>query len=139
MHDRQSGLDVQIVLANDTSASRAIMKGYMEEYPQLRQIYYVVKTTFDVRGLSDVFRGGFGSYSLFMMVVASLRHKPHARNDAAGGLLNFLKFWAEFDTREQGVSIEPVCFYNKISEAVLPDTIRQKLAVSLPTPPAFPH
>ena len=110
LQDRQSGLDVQIVLSNDTSISRVIMQDYMEQYPYLRQLYYVVKTMFDVRGLSDVFRGGFGSYSLFMMVVASIRHNPHPRNDAAGALMNFLKFWCDFDTSKHGISLDPTCY-----------------------------
>ena len=127
--DRQSGLDIQIVLSNDTSVSRVIMQGYMEEYPYLRQLYYVVKTIFDVRGLSDVFRGGFGSYSLFMMVVASLKHAPHPRRDAAGGLINFLKFWRDFDTRKRGVSIEPAFLFDKAEYRIVTDTVEKKLQV----------
>jgi non-canonical poly(A) RNA polymerase PAPD5/7 len=134
--DQQSGLDIQIVLSNDTSVSRVIMQGYMEEYPYLCQLYYVVKTIFDVRGLSDVFRGGFGSYSLFMMLVASLKHAPHPRKDAAGGLINFLKFWRDFDTRKQGISIEPALLFDKAEEQIATDTVKQKLrrGVAKPLP-----
>jgi non-canonical poly(A) RNA polymerase PAPD5/7 len=127
--DRDSALDIQIVLSNDTSDSRVIMERYMEEYPYLRQLHYVVKTMFDVRGLSDVFRGGFGSYSLFMMVVASLKHAPHPRGDAAGGLKNFLRFWRDFDTRKQGVSIEPAFLFDKTKTHIRTDTVRAKLEV----------
>ncbi|CAO2654164.1 Nn.00g108970.m01.CDS01 [Neocucurbitaria sp. VM-36] len=127
LQDRQSGLDLQIVLANDTSISRVIMQDYMEQYPYLRQLYSVVKTMFDVRGLSDVFRGGFGSYSLFMMVVASIRHNPHARNDAAGALINFLKFWRDFDTRKHGISIDPVEVFDKGSPLIMTDTTKAKI------------
>lgn len=129
LQDRNSGLDVQIVLSNDTSLSREIMKQYMEEYPYLRQVYLVVKTMFDVRGLSDVFRGGFGSYSLFMMVVASIRYSPHPRNDAAGALTSFLKFYRNFPTAQWGVSIEPPGLFDKNENPVLTDTIKSKLAV----------
>lgn len=129
LQDRQSSLDVQIVLANDTSLSREIMEGYMKQYPYLRQLYFVIKTIFDVRGLSDVFRGGFGSYSLFMMIVASIRHNPHPRNDAAGGLINFLKFYRDFPTTKQGISIEPVLLFDKQDIAVLTDTVKAKIEV----------
>lgn len=132
LQDRHSGIDVQIVLSNDTSLSREIMNGYMQEYPYLRQLYYVIKTTFLIRGLSDVFRGGFGSYSLFMMIVASIRHNPHPRNDAAGALVNFLKFWRDFDTTKQGVSVEPAVLYDKTSMPMT-DTVRAKLEVSSPS------
>ncbi|KAF1848555.1 uncharacterized protein K460DRAFT_375402 [Cucurbitaria berberidis CBS 394.84] len=127
MQDRQSGLDVQIVLSNDTSISRVIMHDYMEQYPYLRPVYYVVKTMFDVRGLSDVFRGGFGSYSLFMMIVASVRHKPNPRNDTAGALINFLSFWRDFDTRKQGISIEPPEFFDKDSDLFITDEVKSKI------------
>ncbi|KAF1945634.1 hypothetical protein EJ02DRAFT_34877 [Clathrospora elynae] len=127
VQDRQSGLDIQIVLSNDTSVSRVVMQGYMEQYPYLRQLYYVVKTMFDVRGLSDVFRGGFGSYSLFMMIVASIKHHPHPRKDAAGALVNFLKFWRDFDTTKQGISIEPLFLFNKADQPVVTDTVKSKL------------
>jgi non-canonical poly(A) RNA polymerase PAPD5/7 len=131
LQDRQSGLDVQVVLSNDTSLSRQLMKGYMEEYPHLRQLYFLVKTIFDVRGLSDVFKGGFGSYSLFMMIVASLRHMPHPRNDAAGGLINFLKFYRNLDTTKLGVSIEPVSLFDKKAKHVLTDKAKAKIEVRI--------
>ncbi|KAL1794160.1 hypothetical protein ACET3X_007581 [Alternaria dauci] len=125
--DRRSGLDIQIVLANDTSISRVIMQDYMKEIPFLRELYWVVKTIFDTRGLSDVFRGGFGSYSLFMMAVASIKHAPHPPEDSAQALLNFLRFWGRFDTTKHGVSIEPAYFYDKAKHPVLTDTQRAKL------------
>jgi non-canonical poly(A) RNA polymerase PAPD5/7 len=129
LQDRQSGLDIQVVLCNDTSLSMEIMEGYMEQYPYLRQLYFVVKTMFDVRGLTDVFRGGFGSYTLFMMVVASIRHRPHARNNAAGGLINFLKFYRSFDTTKKGLSIEPVWMFDKGEQAVLSGKTKAMLNV----------
>jgi non-canonical poly(A) RNA polymerase PAPD5/7 len=113
LQDRASGLDMQIVLANDTAHSRQFVQRYMEEYPYLDQVYSVVKATLDVRGLSDVFRGGVGSYPLFMMVVASLKHRPSIRNDAAGALLNFLDFWGNFESSKQGLSIEPLEYLAK--------------------------
>lgn len=127
--DRKSGLDIQIVLSNDTSISRVIMQGYMDEIPYLREVYWVVKTVFDVRGLSDVFRGGFGSYSLFMMVVASMKHASESPKDPARALLHFLEFWGTFDTTRQGVSIEPAFFFDKAKYPVLTDTQRAKLEV----------
>ncbi|KAI4945190.1 hypothetical protein J4E91_008168 [Alternaria rosae] len=125
--DRKSGLDVQVVLANDTSISRVTMQEYMEKIPYLRELYWVIKTMFDIRGLSDVFRGGFGSYSLFMMVVASIKHSPKPPKDSARALLHFLDFWGNFDTTKHGVSIEPAYLFDKAKHPVLTDTQRAKL------------
>jgi non-canonical poly(A) RNA polymerase PAPD5/7 len=126
---RASGLDLQIVLANDTSLSREYMQQYMQEYPYLRQVYSVVKTMFDVRGLSDVFRGGLGSYSIFMMIVASLKHAPSQSKEAAGALHNFLRFWGQLDTTEKGVSIDPPTLFSKGEELVMRDKVKAQIAV----------
>jgi non-canonical poly(A) RNA polymerase PAPD5/7 len=125
-----SGLDIQIVLANDTSVSREYMRQYMQEYPYLRQVYSIVKTLFEVRGLSDVFRGGFGSYSIFMMIVASLQQMPHKRKDAMGALQNFLRFWAQFDTTEKGISIDPPELFDKREKLVMPPKVQEMVMVS---------
>ncbi|EUC37969.1 hypothetical protein COCCADRAFT_84098 [Bipolaris zeicola 26-R-13] len=125
--DCKSGLDVQIVLSNDTSLSAAMMKQYMDEIPYLRKLYYVVKTIFSIRGLSDVFRGGFGSYSIFMMLVASIKHAPHERQDAAGALLNFLSFYRDFDTTKYGISIDPVELFDKTQHPVVTKPVKEKL------------
>jgi non-canonical poly(A) RNA polymerase PAPD5/7 len=127
--DRASGIDCQIVLSNDTSRSREYMQQYMQEYPYLRQVYTVVKTTFDVRGLSDVFRGGFGSYSIFMMLVASLKHHPNPRQDAAGALRNFFFFWGQFETSLEGISIDPPVKFNKSEELVMSEKAKAQLEV----------
>jgi non-canonical poly(A) RNA polymerase PAPD5/7 len=135
LHDRKSGLDVQIVLANDTSISRSYMEKYMAEYPYLRPVYFVIKAMFDVRGLSNVFRGGFGSYTLFMMLVASIQHMPNQRNDASGALFGFLRFWRNFDTTTHGVSIDPVELYEKnVSKDIMPPKARDRLEVTSPIP-----
>ncbi|KAJ4364294.1 hypothetical protein N0V95_000806 [Ascochyta clinopodiicola] len=119
LQDRASGLDIQLVLSNDTSTSRDLMQRYMAEYSYLPQLYSVIKASLDVRGLSDVFRGGVGSYPLFMMVVASLKHESHPRNNAAGALTSFLRFWSSLKTEEVGVSIEPPEFFDKSEQVVM--------------------
>lgn len=133
LHDRASGLDVQLVLSNDTSVSREYMQRYMREYPYLPRLYSTLKAALDVRGLSDVFRGGIGSYSLFMMIVASLKHKPHPRNDAAGALLHFLDFWVHLKADLHGVSIDPPEFFNKSEQVVMHRRALAHVAVSAAT------
>ncbi|OAL51908.1 hypothetical protein IQ07DRAFT_564417 [Pyrenochaeta sp. DS3sAY3a] len=127
MRDAQSSLDIQIVLANDTTRSRTLMRNYMRQYPYLLSLYFVVKTIFDVRGLSHVFDGGFGSYTIFMMIVASIRHHPHPTNDAAGGLLHFLEFWRDFDTTKHVVSIQPVELIPKDSVQIMTHKTKENI------------
>jgi non-canonical poly(A) RNA polymerase PAPD5/7 len=130
IQDRKSGLDVQIVLSNNSSVSREYMRMYMEQHPYLRPLFSVVKTMFDIRGLSDAFYGGFGSYALFMMVVASIKHKPHSRNDAAGGLVNFLRFWRNFDTTAKGISVDPVELYDKETTNIITLKAKDRIEVT---------
>jgi len=113
MQDRASGLDVQIVLSNDTTLSRHFIQRYQEEYPFINEVYSVLKATLDTRGLSDVFKGGVGSYPLFMMIVACLVHRPSARTDAQSALFGFLAFWGTFKAKKHGISIEPPEFLAK--------------------------
>ena len=130
MRDCASGIDIQIVLSNDTSRSREMMHQYMHRYPYLHQTYTLVKTMFQCRGLADVYRGGFGSYSIFMMLVAALRHKPPQRPTAVDALYCFLLFWHRFDTTKHGISIEPRKFIKKEANLVMTNTTKQKIEVS---------
>jgi non-canonical poly(A) RNA polymerase PAPD5/7 len=102
----------------------------MVEFPYLPQLYSVLKAQLDVRGLSDVFRGGIGSYSLFMMIVASLKHKSHPPNNASGALMHFLRFWSQFRTEEHSVSIEPVEFFAKSEQLVMHEKALSHIEVS---------
>jgi len=131
LQDAKSGIDVQIVLANDTSKSRDLIQRYMVEYPYLRQVYFVIKTVFDQRGLTDVFRGGFGSYSIFMMLVASLKLSPEPPTGAADALINFLQFWGHFDVSKSGVSVDPPAVFDKKLVTVMPEKVAAAITVGL--------
>ncbi|KAF2001428.1 hypothetical protein P154DRAFT_619439 [Amniculicola lignicola CBS 123094] len=114
-----SGLTVQIVSANDTSEQRKIIKQYQTEFLYLTRLYCTIKTIFDIRGLSNVFRGGFGSYAILMMIVAALKHNPPTVKNSVGGLVSFLDFWGRFDTTTQGISLEPAEFFDKAETPVI--------------------
>jgi non-canonical poly(A) RNA polymerase PAPD5/7 len=124
-----TGVQLQIVLAKrDVSRDGKAVAKYMEEYPYLVDLYTVIKTMLAVRGLSDVFMGSIGAYPLFMMIVASLRHNRPTRQDAAGGLVSFLRFWAEFDT-SKGLSIEPTELFDKRANIVGTEKYKSLLRV----------
>jgi non-canonical poly(A) RNA polymerase PAPD5/7 len=110
-----SGLDIQIVASNDTSEQREIMKRYLDEEPDLFPLYTVIKTMLDVRGLCDVYRGGLGSYSLFMMIVASLKlHEKSPTKSIGDKLLDFLRFYETFDLYKDAIAVEPCMKFKKI-------------------------
>lgn len=134
MQHKDSGLDVQIVCANDTGHSRNVMQEYLSKHKDLASLFSVVKIMFDIRGLSDVFRGGVGSYSLFMMVVASLelwgqpihwngrgdpfgvkkKYGDYHKSSAGAKLLHFLEFYSAFDPKWNAIAVQPPKVYRKI-------------------------
>ncbi|KAI9702652.1 MAG: hypothetical protein M1820_006158 [Bogoriella megaspora] len=103
MQHLESGIDVQIVVSNAPDSSQWIRES-RHDYPALRPVYFVVKALLETRGLTDVFRGGLGGYSIFGMVAASFKLHPEiATNDAARHLLAFLRFYSDFDTSKYGI------------------------------------
>lgn len=128
LQHKSSGLDLQVVAANDTSMSRSYVQKYLEEYPGLQELYTVIKVIFDLRGLQDVFRGGFGSYSMFMMIVASLKMNPELQSASLGEkLMGFLSFWANFDTYKNGISIEPPELFPKGTRKFVTKSVQEKM------------
>ncbi|KAF2652319.1 hypothetical protein K491DRAFT_695711 [Lophiostoma macrostomum CBS 122681] len=125
LEDKRSKLRVQIVLANDSTIAREKMANYMQLYPYLREVFLVVKAMFEVRRLTDVYYGGFGTYSLFYMLVASMVHtrrvSPIKSRDMDSGraFSKFLSYWAHFPTIETGMSIEPYRQFSKAKETVM--------------------
>lgn len=127
MQHKESGIDIQIVCANDTSHQQEFVQKYLAEYKDLPSLFAALKTMFDIRGLMDVYRGGLGSYNLFMMIVASLKLWGHpiavdGRGDplkakerygslkdstVGGKLRHFLHFYSVFNPYWNMITIEP--------------------------------
>lgn len=126
MLHRETGLDIQIVACNDTSRSSKLIKEYLVELPYLYANYTLIRSMFDIRGLADVYRGGLGSYSLIMMIMAAMRSqskrapRPQERGFIRAGaplaatrLLGILHYYAELDTYKTAISLEHPFKVNK--------------------------
>ncbi|EOD44085.1 PAP/25A-associated [Neofusicoccum parvum] len=91
------------------------MARFLEDMPALRTVYTLVKYMLEIRGLTDVFRGGMGSYSIFYMIVAGIKFGPQtAKDDPAAQLLAFMDFYSNFDTTKNWISLEPLEILPKI-------------------------
>lgn len=119
---RESGIDIQIVAADDSRPQQEVVMKYIHQIPYLRDIFYVVRTMLSMRGLVDVYSGGLGSYGTFVMVAAALvRHEDHAKatqgtfknNSAASQLVAFLHFYGNLDTHELCVAVHPQQLFKK--------------------------
>jgi non-canonical poly(A) RNA polymerase PAPD5/7 len=131
MQHSPSGIDIQIVGANDTSAQRDWIAQQLKSHSSAYDLFIALKATLELRGLTDVFRGGLGSYSLFVMVIGTLRyHSLRDRGDKTKksksdfdrarevGLLfqTMLKIYThELNTYKMAVQIQPFKFRSKLS------------------------
>jgi non-canonical poly(A) RNA polymerase PAPD5/7 len=123
----RSRLEVQIVSNNDTVSAREYMRSYLAEYPTLRDLYFVIRTALHERVLTDVYRGGLGSYCIFMMLVASLKLHPIERADDIGRqFLNFLSLYSDLDTYKFGISVEPPGYITKRPATQTPSLLERQ-------------
>ncbi|KAK7533265.1 uncharacterized protein J3D65DRAFT_76618 [Phyllosticta citribraziliensis] len=105
---RPTNIDVQIVCSNDPSHSLITTSKYMEEIPHILTVYVLLRRTLSARGLTDVFNGGIGSYTLFYMIVAALKNGPQPMpNTPAEMLLHVLSFYTVFDSDKKWMTIDP--------------------------------
>lgn len=103
-----TGLMIQLVSAPSSAPQQEVTRRYLSQIPNLRSTYLVLRTAFGMRELVDVWPGGVGSYGLFIMLVASLtqRNLPPAETSTAQ-ILQFLKFYSEFDYHKHGLTLSP--------------------------------
>lgn len=96
---RHSGCRLQIVISPSVSRQQAVTLKTLTEYPHLKVIYFLLKTILDMRGLSDVYMGGVGSYGLLNMIIASLRAQRRELSEqqwASTGVVDQLEHVARF-------------------------------------------
>ncbi|KAI9772046.1 MAG: hypothetical protein M1840_001334 [Geoglossum simile] len=112
---RATGIRFQITGAGEVNAHDEYVKTYLAEFPALRPLYFVVKNMLWIRGFTETFTGGLGSYPLFMTIVAWLRLGKsqsitiwsHSNGSLGRDLRDYLEFYGSFNYYRQGLSIEP--------------------------------
>jgi hypothetical protein len=115
---KQTQLRVQIVSTKSSEAARTAIGKYMAEFPQLKTLYPLIKTTLALRAMNKPWCGGFGSYTIFMMCVAALKLGGY-RTDGKGvitmpdSLLCVLKFWSNFKFSRSGITLTPPKIFGK--------------------------
>ncbi|KAG8529588.1 uncharacterized protein KY384_006225 [Bacidia gigantensis] len=111
-----SGLGVNLKGPSKTNYlfQHEIVKGYLEEYSQLKPLYITLRSCLQHRNLMSA-RGGLGSYPLLIMILTAFKHAGDglADNGVGDRLLHVLKFWAEADTDQWGYAAEPTFRFQK--------------------------
>ena len=112
---RATGLRIQFEINSLSQASQQYTAAYLSEFPSLRPLYILIRHFLEIRGLTAVSRGGLGSYTILIMIVAALKHSggEFSPNDLGGQLLHVLKFYGNANLYDNGFSIEPSRTFNK--------------------------
>ena len=109
-----SNLQLQVVPSLDGIDKVDLIRGWLEEFPYMRPIYFIVKTTLAVRGLSEPKEGGLGSYTLLCMILGFFRMAGNSRRDSLSATLcDFLEFYGHFNTRYYCISVRPPRMFKK--------------------------
>lgn len=101
---KPSGLDFQIVATDSSQPQEDATRKYLAEIPNLDDLFVMVRTFFEVRGLLPVHNGGIGSYGCFVMLlppiarVRSLSFREFSTMTTANLLRRFLAFYTPSTT-----------------------------------------
>ena len=116
---RATGLSIQFQTMSPSQASQQYTAAYLSEFPSVRPLYILIRHALEIRDLTTVSRGGLGSYTIFMMVVAALKHSrgEFSPNDLGGQLLHVLDFYGHANLYENGLSVDPPRTFKKSRES----------------------
>ena len=113
---RTTGLDIQFQTLSPSHESQQYTAAYLSEFPSLRPLYILIRHFLEIRDLTAVSRGGLGSYTILMMIVAALKHSrgEFHPNDLGGQLLHVLDFYGNANLYENGFSVDPPRTFKKL-------------------------
>jgi DNA polymerase sigma len=87
-------VDITVCTGEGVSGSTELMRGWLEERPSLQRVLLALKYSLAVRGYSENFKGGIGSYCLFVMVAAYFVQFVEGKEECdCEILLDILKFY----------------------------------------------
>jgi len=106
---RGTKLKVEIQALSTNQNAKEYVASYLAEFPTLKTLYTVIRSALHIRDLTNVHKGGLGSYSIFMMIVNALKQASgkFAHDDLANQFLHFLDFYGTADLYKHGFSVDP--------------------------------
>jgi len=108
-----SGTDIQIVASQSMKHVIAYICDCLEEFPQLKPIFLLLKSALKARALTDPKLGGIGSYPLLVLLFVCLKRKRiMRRHSIAEALQAIFHSCNDLDTRTTGLTAEyPYTFH----------------------------
>lgn len=122
--DRETGLRVDVSFENNSGLiAQRTFEDWKQQYPAMPIIVSLIKQFLVMRGMSEVFSGGLGGYSVICLVVSVIRHLQQKKgpewdqlNHLDHILMEFLiHYGEEFDRYGTGIQMEPWGYVNKVS------------------------
>ena len=106
---RATQAKVELQTLSSQRNTREYVASYLAEFPTLRTLYIVIRSALHIRYLTNVHKGGLGSYSIFVMIVNALKHASgkYANDDLANHFLHVLDFYGNADLYKYGFSPDP--------------------------------
>ena len=101
--------EVQIQMWTGNRRQEQYTLAYLAEYPTLRPLYFVLRSSLKIRNLGHTLDGGLGAYATLMMTVNVLKHASGHYDplDVGNQLLHVLQFYAEADLYRYGWVVDP--------------------------------
>lgn len=123
-------IQIQSAIAGNTNTE--MVRAYTTEYPTLRPLFLVLRQVLKMRGLGEPRTHGIGSYTLIMMIVATLKFSSSRfdRRDAGRQLLYFLDFYTKMDFTKTGIAVDPPELFPKRPRPSLSSHITTKIKVA---------
>lgn len=106
---RGTKLKVEIQALSTNQNAKEYVASYLTEFPTLQTLYTVIRSALHIRDLTNIHKGGLGSYSIFMMIVNALKQASgkFAHDDLANQFLYVLDFYGTADLYKDGFSVDP--------------------------------
>jgi len=80
-------------VANIGYESTQLMKKWMNKLPHLQKLLILFKHIFSLNGFNKNFKGGIGSYCLFVMIAAYLQTYPPSDQDLLYSIFRSIVLW----------------------------------------------
>ncbi|KAL8668167.1 MAG: hypothetical protein Q9202_000145 [Teloschistes flavicans] len=112
---RRTGQEVEIQMWSGIKGQEQYTLAYLSEYPMLRSLYFVLRSSLLIRSLGLTYEGGLGSYATLVLAVNALKHGAGQYDplDVGSQLLYILDFYARIDLYHDGFSVDPPRRFHK--------------------------
>ena len=108
-------LEFQVQSTVDAFLSMQQTLSFVNEFPTLRNLFFVLKQMLTMRGLNRGDEQGLSSYPLLVMTVAALKFSEGKldRRDVGGHFLFFLDMYSDIDFTATAISFSPLQYIVK--------------------------